>query len=306
MSFAFSPSLVVENWSFEPAVLFGIAITAALYFAGVRYCRRRGMARYLQPWRWVLFAAGLLTILIALVSPVDYWADSLFWVHMLQHELLTMFAAPLLLLGAPAMPLWRGVPLPARRSVLRWTMRQGWPLRVWRRVHLVVARPWFAWALFLVVFDLWHLPFFYDLALRYTTVHVLEHALMLGTALLFWGQVIPSLPFKATLTYLQGAMFLFTAAIFGNLLSAVYMYWTVPIYAHYIALTRTAGMMSALGDQQWAGGVMDVAGSMTLLISIVTLLSLWLGEDERAACDEEERADLARLRPGAWASPSRT
>ena len=306
MTLAFGLSLVMVHWSFEPSVLLGVAVAAALYIAGGRYCRRRGMARYLTPWREALFLAGLLTIILALVSPIDYWADSLFWVHMLQHELLTMFAAPLLLLGAPAMPMWRGVPLVARRGALRWTMRQGWPLRLWKRGHHVLAKPWVAWTLFLIVFDVWHLPFFYDLALSHPSVHVLEHVLMLGTALLFWSRVIPSLPFKPSLSYLQGALFLFTAAIAGNILSAVYMYWTVPVYSHYTTLARAPGMISALGDQQWAGGVMDVAGSLTLLISIVTLLSLWLGADERAAQEEEERAELARLASSAWASPSRT
>jgi cytochrome c oxidase assembly factor CtaG len=152
---------LLASWPFEPSILAGIAATGLLYWLGLRYARAHGMARYHRWWHSLAFAGGLLTLLIALESPLDTWADQLFWAHMVQHELLILVAAPLLLLGAPAMLFWRAVPLGARRATLRWGFRRGWPLRALEWLAHALTTPRVAWVVFLAVFLGWHVPALY-------------------------------------------------------------------------------------------------------------------------------------------------
>src|SRR3979490_1295948 len=95
------------GWSIEPALAY-VALAALLYWLGGR---RRGGAAH-DALQTAAFAGGLSTILLALDSPLDGWADELFWAHMLQHVLLLTVAPPLILLGRPWPRMWRWAPLP--------------------------------------------------------------------------------------------------------------------------------------------------------------------------------------------------
>src|SRR5579883_3465935 len=106
-------------WTFDPTVLLGLVVAAFLYARGAQYSIQRGLARHLRWWRAACFFGGLVVILLALESPIDAEANRYLWVHMVQHELLTIVAPPLLLLGEPLWPMWRALPLAWRRGVLR-------------------------------------------------------------------------------------------------------------------------------------------------------------------------------------------
>ena len=103
------------------------------------------------------FYAGLLTIFVALDSPLDGLADQWLWAHMIEHELLILVAAPLLLLGEPLWPVWRALPRSVRRTTLRSVLRLGWPRRAWEWVESWLFSPVTALVLFIVTFSLWHL-----------------------------------------------------------------------------------------------------------------------------------------------------
>jgi putative membrane protein len=272
----------LSNWQFEPTVVLALGVSAALYTYGVLYSERRGLGRHLRWWRHAAFAGGLLAILIALESPLDSAAGLLLWAHMIQHELLVLVAAPLLLLSAPAWPMWRGVPLAARRASLRWVLRQGWPRRIWHAVSTFLKRPLVAWLLFNGLFTLWHLPALYDLALDHQPVHDFEHICFIATALVFWAQVIPSRPSRTVLSYPKQAVYLGAAGIVSNVLGSVYIFSTGPLYAHYATLARPAGMMSVLVDQHFGGAAMDIPSMLTFFIAMITVIGLWLQEEERA------------------------
>src|SRR5438270_6018945 len=127
-----------------------------LYWAGGLGYRRVGR----EGLRACAFAAGLLTIVLALESPIDGYADQLFWVHMFQHVLLLTVAPPLILLGRPWPRMWRALPLEVRTSVGRGLARSrsAAPLRA-------IARPAPAWLLFNVTVVAWHLPAAYHATL---------------------------------------------------------------------------------------------------------------------------------------------
>lgn len=279
------PTLLTQ-WSFEPSVMLGLLLAGGLYALGLRYSARRGLLPHHRWWHTAAFFGGLFVVFVALESPLDSLVTQLFWVHMLQHELLTLLAAPLLVLGAPLMPLWRAVPLAARRKALGGVFGRTWAARIVTAIGRALGSPVFAWVLFVGVFTAWHLPSLYDLALEQQPVHVLEHLLFLGTAVLFWAQVIPSRPLHLRLNYLWRAVYIGTSAMASNFLAAVYMFSTAPLYPYYADLHRPAGAISTLVDQHIAGAVMDVPGTILFFIAIVALIALWLREDEREAAAE--------------------
>lgn len=276
---------VLTDWSFEPSVVIGVALAALLYWRGVVYSRRRGLARHWRWWQGVAFTAGLLVVFVALESALDDLAGQLLWAHMVQHELLVIVAAPLLLLGAPAWPSWRGVPLGARRATLGWVIRQGWPRTLWHRVSRWLTVPALAWVLYNGVFATWHIPALYDYAVEHQPVHVLEHLMFLAVALLFWAQVIPSRPMKPRMSYPQQAIYLGATGLFSNVMGAVFTFSIAPMYPFYAALPRPTGSLALLADQHLAGAAMDVPGMIIFFVATLTIIGLWLQADEREGGD---------------------
>jgi len=260
----------------------GLIITAALYWLGYRYARQRGIERrHLAPWRTALFVLAILVIFFTLDSPLDTWANTLVWAHMIQHELLAMVAAPLLLLSQPFMLIWRGVPLGTRRATMRWMARTGWPLHTLEAIVTFLRKPAISWIAFTGMFSVWHLPALYDAATQHETIHAVEHICFLVTAVFFWSQVIPSLPFKPRLGYPLQALYLAAAMLWGNVLGWAFVDATTPFYPYYAALPRLAGALSAVDDLHLAGGVMDVTDTFIFISLSILALGLWLREEER-------------------------
>lgn len=287
------------NWPLDPAVVVGLIITAVLYWLGLRYAKRRGIERrHIAPWRTWLFALALLVIFFTLDSPLDTWADTLVWAHMVQHELLTLVAAPLLLLSQPFMLIWRGVPLGARRASLGWMARARWPLRSLEAIVNFLRRPVISWLVFTGMFSLWHLPTLYDAATQNDTVHAFEHICFLITAVLFWSQTIPSLPFKPRLGYVGQSLYFVLAMLWGNMLGWAFMDTTTAFYPYYAALPRAAGAISAVTDLHFAGGVMDLADTALFISMSIVALGLWLRDEERrqVVVDAQIAAQIAAKR----------
>lgn len=287
---------MLANWSIDPLVVVGLIITGVLYWAGYRYALRTGIERrHLTWWRTALFILALLVIFFTLNSPLDTLADSLVYAHMIQHELLTMVAAPLLLFSQPFMLIWRGVPLGARRATLKWMAGARWPLRTLEAIFGFWRKPVVSWLAFTVLFSAWHLPWLYDAATENDAIHALEHMCFLVTAVFFWSQIIPSLPFKPRLSYPKQALYFALAAMWGNIMGFAFMFSTTPIYPYYAALPRAAGAISAVTDIHLAGGVMDAADTALFLSAIIIALALWLRDDERrqATVDAQIAASLA-------------
>jgi putative membrane protein len=267
-------------WSPDPGVL------AAIGTAGLCYVVADGRARTgraptpLERRHRRAFIAGLVACLVALGPPLDGLADRSFAAHMLQHLVLTMVAAPLLVVAAPitlGLRAWNGVP----RRVLLATLRSP-PARV-------VTNPLVAWALFFVVVWGSHLTGIYDLALRSTPVHAFEHVALLVTAALFWIPVVGVDPTSARLSPPARILYLFVAmpamAFLGlALFSASHVLY--PTYA------RVEGVSRALADQRAAGAIMW-AGGMVLIVIALTLVALdWMRAEEREALRIDRR--LAR------------
>jgi cytochrome c oxidase assembly factor CtaG len=275
---------ILASWSFPPGVVVGLAAATFLYLKGFRELRAQLPGRF-PAWRRTAFLAGMGTVALALVSPIDAFADLLLQVHMLQHWLLMMVAPPLLWLGAPVVPLLRGLP----RS---WLHRGLGPLLAWPRLqrglrHLTQpVATWLAWSLTTLV---WHLPVAYEAALRSRNWHDLEHAMFLGASLLFWYPLISPWPARVAVARPGLVLYLGAAAVFNTLFSAAFAFSNRVFYTPYLDAPRLWGI-EPLADQNAAGAFLWVAASLPMLLGVVGLLVPMLDlQRERRVLEREHR-----------------
>ncbi len=258
------------DWSPDPSLVY-VGLAALLYLLGSRGRRQP------TPRQATAFAAGLLTIVIALDSPIDAYADKLFWVHMLQHILLLTVAPPLILLGRPWPRMWRALPVEPRTRVARALARAPWtrPIRA-------LARPAPAWLLFNATIIGWHIPGAYDATLTSGAVHVCEHAMFFFTGLLFWARVIDPGPLRPRLVWPVRIGYTAGAMVIGWLLAITLVVVPHALYGYYAALADRPGGITAMTDQQIAAGVMWVPGSLAYVITFITGFYRWLEPDRSA------------------------
>jgi len=263
----------ILDWTGGPA-LGWVLLAATLYWLGGRH-GARPRASATGRWRAACFVAGLATIVVALDTSIDDLGDRLLWVHMIQHVLLLVVAPPLLALGRPWNRMWHGFPLGLRRRAAR-TVTQSPRWAPVRRAARLLRDPVPSWILFNATLVVWHLPAAYDLTLRSSTVHALEHAMFFGTGLLFWTRVIDSPPWRSPLVDAARAAYVALAMLVGWVLAIVLALATSPLYAPYAAEASRPGGISALADQQLAAGVMWVPGSIPFTIAILFVAYRWL------------------------------
>lgn len=261
---------VLARWTVEPGTVVLAAVAVTLYARGWQVLATRDPAPRRRDA--ALFGAGVVTTCVALLSPVDVYADALLWVHMVQHLLLVFVAAPLLAGSRPITVLLAGLPeRPA--SALRALGHTP--------VTRVVMHPMVAWVLFAATGWVVHFSPLFDLALRYPVVHALEHALFLFAALLFWRPVVGREP----LSYPLRLLYLGLAMPQNTFLALAIYSANHPLYDTYVRLRRPWGP-SVLDDQRLGGGLMWVAGDLTLLVAVLAVAAAW-GTASAAGEDQE-------------------
>jgi putative copper resistance protein D len=280
-----SPETLLEAWTFDPSVWVPVVIAALAYWWARRLVYRRHPTKPVPLWRLWSWLAGLGAIVLALASPIEAFDTTLFSAHMVQHLLLTMVAAPLLVLAAPITLLLR-VSTPETRR--RWIL----PV-LHSRIVRVISHPIVAWGLFAAVMWLTHFSPLFDAALEDETLHRLEHALYLGSALLFWWPVVGADPSPHRLGYPARLFYLALGMPLSSFLGLVIYSAQTVLYPHYLTLERAWGP-SPLDDQRIAGGVMWVGGDAAFVLALVLVVAAWLRHEERANLREDAR--LARHR----------
>ena len=257
-----------------------VALSAALHVIGERQAAplrtHRPAGRRAARRRAWSFYAGLATIVIALSGPLDHDASLLFWVHMLQHVLLLTVAAPLIALGAPWMSIWRPLPVSFRRRAARTVARERWAAPL-RRAAKTLGHPRGSWLAFNINLLIWHIPGLYDLTLRHLVVHAAEHLLFMLTGILLWCQVVSSPPLRARMALDRRVYYMLASGVVSWGLSLVLAFAPSPLYPLYAHLAGRPGGISALADQQIAGGIMLGPGSLSLTVFVFVGLYRWLG-----------------------------
>ncbi len=286
---------MLTHWSYDPGLLVCLLV-ALLHARGLRRLNARSPRKAAQRLRQAgLFYAGLAVLLIAILSPVDYYSDLYFSVHMFEH-LLLMFGAPVLIVvGSPWLPLAHGVPLRLRRGIGRWVMLSA-PARPLRALGRALTRPWVAIGLFNAVMVAWHLPGPFDLASNNQWVHIwLMHGSLLVFGVLFWMQFIGSYPFSPTLPPLRQAGALFaTNVVMFVLAMAIGMLSTGPWYSVYGH--DPSVHISALADQQLGAGILWVCGDFWCFPALYRAVRKWIADDERRGAAAGIEAVLAGWR----------
>ncbi len=263
---------ITQNWSFDPFVIV-VAVLVVANEVGLARLRHRSDPVRTRKRRLhsLAFYGGLGVLLVAIDSPIDYWASDYFFVHMLEHLLIAFYAPILIVFGAPWIPLLFALPVGARRKIGRFVMLGSWS-GVLRPIGRVVTSPWFALLSFNLVMVVWHLPVLFDLSERNETVHIwLMHGSFFVTGVLFWLQIIPSHPFrlKASPIWQAGAVIstnvvMFILAMSLSIFSASSWY---SVYGHVPGVT-----LAPFADQQIGAAILWVCGDFWAVPALVVII----------------------------------
>jgi cytochrome c oxidase assembly factor CtaG len=225
--------------------------------------------------RALAFLAGWLTLAVAMLSPLHALGGALLSAHMVQHELLMLVAAPLLVAARPLVPLLWALPSSPRRALGRRTSR-GATRALWRALTL----PLVAFVLHAMAIWGWHVPALYDATLRSEALHAAQHLSFLSTALLFWW----SLAHGPGAERRWGAAMLYVIATMAHTgaLGVLLTFASRPLYPAYVGRTAAWGL-TALEDQQLAGLVMWIPAGVGYLVAALVFTRRWIESSGRLA-----------------------
>jgi putative membrane protein len=247
--------------------------------------------------RSALFVGGLAAIGLALASPIEAYEGSLFSVHMVQHMLLELVAAPLLLAGAPITLALRASRPSVRRRLL-WVLHSP--------VVRAISFPVVTWTLFAAVNWGWHFSTLYDQALENQALHYVQHATFLGAALLFWWPAIGADPSPWRLPHPARLFYLFLALPQNSFLGVALLNTGTVLYPHYVTNVRSWGL-TPLDDQHLGGLIMWVFGDIAFLLGMAIVIAAWMRHEERrtARLDARLAAERAARGEEPWTASTR-
>ncbi|GGO26508.1 cytochrome c oxidase assembly protein [Deinococcus humi] len=252
-----------------------LALFGGLYALGLwRLWGRAGLGHGVSVGHAASFAIGLAVLTVALMA-LDPLADASFAWHMLQHLMLIMVSAPLLVLGSPLFVLGWAFPLVWRRAVAHgWNARGGL-----RAAGLALTHPVTVWIVATAVFWLWHVPRLYEAAVADERLHALEHFCFLATSAAFWWAVLQPQG-RRRLGRGASVVYLFVTALQGSLLGALITFARTPLYPQYAAGALARGH-DPLTDQQLAGLIMWVPSGVVYVTLAAVFFVQWWREEER-------------------------
>ena len=279
---------VLQTWSAPVGLDVALCLVSLIYARGW-FRLRVGFPKLISVWRFAAFLAGTLSVWVAIGSPVEAFDDVSLTVHMVQHLLLMTVAPPLILLGAPTLPLLRGLPQPIARRVAGPFLRWG----LVKRLGQFVTRPGICWLAGAFALIGWHVPAVFELALRWDWLHELEHATFFGTGLLFWWPVVQPWPSTPRWPRWSIPLYLFGATFPCDALSGFLAFCDRVVYSSYLSAPSVFGF-SPLQDQECAAALMWTCVTIIFLVPAV-LVTLEILSPHRARPREETWASLREI-----------
>ena len=256
----------LDSWTPPIFTIATLLISAAIYARGFARLHRQMPDRF-PIWRLASFMAGIASLFVAIASPLEALDDLLLQIHMTQHLILMLVAPTLMLAGAPAIAIVRGLPPRLAKAIVGPLLRSD----AVRQIFAWLTDPLVCWIAFCAATWGWHLPAAFQLALRSDGWHVVEHACFLTTALMFWYPVIQPWPSVARWPRWAMLPYLLLADGQNTILAALFMFSEHLIYPIYATAPRIAGF-TPLGDQIVAGAIMWVPGSIFYLVPAALIM----------------------------------
>ena len=279
---------VLQSWSAPLGVNLALCLAVVVYARG--WFRLHTVFPDLIPvWRLAAFLAGIVSVWIAIGSPVAAFDDVSLSVHMVQHLLLMAIAPPLILLGAPALPLLQGLSQWMARGVVGPFLRWRWV----KRFGHFITHPVICWLAATLALIGWHVPAVFELALRWDWLHELEHACFFGTGLLFWWPVVQPWPSIARWPRWSIPLYLFCATLPCDVLSAFLVFCDRVVYSSYLSAPRLFNI-SPLQDQESAAALMWVCVTVIFLVPAV-VVTIQILSPQTGHSAEESWAGLRRI-----------
>lgn len=252
-------------WSFPVAPFIALSILLAIYLLGWRAAFRT-RSYELPLWRGACFVAGIISLWIAIASPIDALDDYLLAAHMLQHFILMSVAPPLIVLGAPTVPLLRGLPRWLIRALSRPVFRARW----FHKLCRLITHPVFAWLAMNIAYLGWHVPAMFELTFLSENIHNFEHVCFFLTSTAFWWVVIAPWPTRSRWPRWTIIPYLLTADALNTVLSATLTFSGKVLYSSYAEVPRICSL-TPLQDQVAAGAEMWVLNSVIFLVPAVAI-----------------------------------
>jgi len=257
--------LILHEWSSPIFLDLAIAATCFFYVRGW-LALRRSSPSLLSIGKPAAFLSGMLCLWVAIGSPLAAFDEASLTVHMIQHILVMLVVPPLVLLGAPAMPLLHGLP--------QWFVRTPvGPFLRWSPIQSLghfLTNPIVSWILAALALFLWHAPASFELALRSDAWHEFEHGCFLFTSILFWWPVIQPFPTEPRWPAWSAPLYLFLGMIPGSVLGAFLVFCDRVVYPSYAEAPKIFAM-TPLEDQVLAGLLMWVLGFFVCVVPAVYL-----------------------------------
>src|SRR4051812_11025967 len=261
----------LEHWDLQPLVVLPLFVTLVLYVLGLRRLwRRAGAGGGISQWSAASFFAGWLTTVVAVISPVAWLSEILFSVHMTQHTLLMLVAAPLLAFGQPLLA-WLWAFDDTRREQVARPFRGAGVVTMWHHATSPLA-------VFLIqaaALWLWHIPSWYEAALHNDAIHAFEHVCLVLAGSLFWWAMVRGR--YGRLGYGLAVVYVFLTAVHSGTLGALLTIAPDPWYGSYVRQARAWGI-DPLDDQQLAGLLMWIPAGVIFIVLGLGLMAAWLGE----------------------------
>jgi len=272
-------------WSWPPVITITVALIGLLWVLAIRKVALEHPGNPYPRRRTFSLVATFAFLLLALQSGIERYDTTLFSMHMVQH-LILLFPVPILLLQAGPVTLLLRIASP------RWRARALTVLQ--SRAVGVISHPLIGWTLLVAVMWGTHLSVMFETALEDEFVHNMEHALYLGTALLFWAPIFSVDPIRHRLRGGSALAYLITQMPQNSFLGVAIMFSSTPLYPHYVTLQRTWGP-TPLEDQQLAGALMWLVGDALFLAAIFVVLAALAKSEDRPQSRYDEAQTAAAI-----------
>jgi putative membrane protein len=265
-SICYGAGVPQSRWTLTPMILAPLILAGLLYGVGaMRLWRRSSRARSRRFREAMLFATGWIVLAVALISPLHALSERLFTAHMIEHELIMAFAAPLIVAAAPG-------------AALLWSLPVSWRQFFGRALHAnmcaaawnFLTRPWAATLLHAMAIWIWHVPGLFEAALVRGPLHYAQHASFFGTALLFWWVMLRTSPGQAVLHLFFTSLH---TSLLGVLLVVTDRLW-YPLNATEPALIG----LTPIEDQQLAGLIMWIPAGLVYGGAALLLMGRWIAD----------------------------